>query len=233
MGAPTGDPRLVRELNDFLGRELGRSADQRPIFAWKWSDDLFWPAFRDGWEQQEVPIEIPLIGTCVTTVAIENRAVPHYRRDRQVRRFDTWYMTKLLTPEQLIWGLIGKHGHPQEPIPQETLLKMWEERFPGADFPARGWRVQTDAYLPRAEGDDRNPNWRDTQYFVMCIKEQTRLNHDERLADMLLAEDEQEAAVTKVVEDGVRDCFPALLNPNPGKRGGWHSFPLWSKLARQ
>ena len=48
MSAPTGDPRVVAELNELLGRELGRNEYGKPYFTWRWSEDLTWPAFATG-----------------------------------------------------------------------------------------------------------------------------------------------------------------------------------------
>ena len=38
----------VPQLNDLLGNELGRNRFGEGIFAWKFSDDLFWPATLTG-----------------------------------------------------------------------------------------------------------------------------------------------------------------------------------------
>jgi hypothetical protein len=233
------DTIALHNLNELLGRELGRHGD-RPIFAWKHSDGLFWPAFQTGEttrERREVSIPLINIGDepSITRyeTAFEEIVVPVYRKDRQVRN-SAWYVTKLLTPTELIWGWIGRHG---DPTPEgraprdEELIGIWNARFPGADFPSRGWRVPTDACLPRYEGGPREPNLRDTEDFIACIREQTRLSFSLRLDDMLAYEDRKSDATRREIEDAVRDSFPAFLNPVPGKRSNFVSFP-WSRKDR-
>jgi hypothetical protein len=222
----------VHALNELLGRELGRR-DGRSIFAWKHSDMLFWPAFDTGQKTKKVrTFDVPIIGGG-TESCTEEMVVPAYVSERQVRN-SAWYVTKLLTAEELIWGWIGKHG---DPLPDgrgpsdERLLELWSARFPGAEFPSRGWRVPTDAYLPRATGGDREPNIADTEAFITCVKEQTRLSFGLRLQDMMESEDRKEAAKNAEIGDCVRDAFGAFLNPNPGKRGGFVSFP-WTGRDR-
>ena len=220
-------------LNHLLGRELGRRTDGKAIFKWKWSEDLFWPAFQTGRKILCAKhVEVPIIGGGTETV-IQEDAVPEYRRDRQCLQRNTWYMTKWLNPEELIWGWVGKHGKP-EPYnrPSDSkLFEMWNERFAGAEFPFHGWRIPTDAWLPRAEGGCRVPNEPDTLDFIAIVKEQTRLNFEERLQDMYASEDRIESAKDKRIQDGIRDCFPAFLNPAIGKRGGFVSFP-WTNRDR-
>ena len=219
-------------LDNLLGRELGRHGD-RSIFAWKHSDNLFWPAFQTGETTREKrEMKIPVIGGGEET-CIEEIIVPVYRKDRQVRA-SAWYITKLLTPTELIWGWIGKHGDPLAAgrgPGDEELVNIWNSRFPGADFPSRGWRVPTDACLPRYEGGPREPNLRDTEDFIACIREQTRLSFSLRLDDMLAYEDRKSDATRREIEDAVRDSFPALLNPAIGKRSNFVSFP-WSRKDR-
>jgi|SRR6185436_9245819 len=225
-------PQAVSVLDNLLGRELGRR-DGHSIFAWKHSDKLFWPAFRTGQSTKKMrTFDVPIIGGGVESCT-EELVVPDYVANRQVRN-SAWYVTKLLTAEELIWGWIGKHG---DPLPDgrgptdARLLEMWNARFPGADFPSRGWRVPTDAFLPRSPGGDREPNLNDTEAFIAFVKEQTRLSFDARLGDMLASEDIREAAKRREIEDCVRDAFGAYLNPTPGKRGGFVSFP-WTRRDR-
>jgi hypothetical protein len=223
----------LHKLNELLGRELGRSGD-RSIFAWKHSDGLFWPAFQTGETEMKVrEFAAPIIGEGKTVQCVEQVVVPVHRQDRQVRN-SAWYMTKLLTPEQLIWGWIGKHGDPTpdgKAPSHEQLLSIWNARFPGADFPARGWRVPTDAYLPRFIGGPREPNLRDTEDFIACIHEQTRLSFNLRLEDMVAYEDRKQADIDRQIADATRDSFPAFLNPVPGKRSNFVSMP-WSRQDR-
>lgn len=259
----------VKELDEYLGVELGRRIDGHPIFKWKNSDDLFWPAFATGQKvlhRVEIPllkpVEVPCpecdglgtvteeayeddahIAVCATcggkgsvtkTSETAETAVPEYRRDRQMRQLNTWVITKWLDSEELIWGWIGRHGGEVRPTnhpPHEHLVDLWNQRFPGADFPHNGWRIPTNASLPSAPNGNREPNWDDTRRFVALLKEQTRLGFDERLKDMLASEDRIEAAKTKEIEDCVRDSFPAFLSPKAGSKDNFVSFP-WTKRDR-
>jgi hypothetical protein len=228
------DALQLHGLNELLGRELGRYSDGRPIFAWKHSDKLFWPAFNSGQTERKArEFSVPLVGGGGAVTCIEEMTVPVYRRDRQVAR-SAWYMTKLLTPEQLIWGWIGKHG---DPTPEgrapshDALMEIWNNRFPGADFPAKGWRVPTDAWLPRSAGEPTEPNLPDTEDFIAQVREQTRMSFALRLEDMTQYEVRKEDATNKEIEAAVRDSFPAFLNPVPGKRSNFVSMP-WSRKDR-
>lgn len=236
MSHPTGDPALIRELNEYLGRELGRRANGRPIFSWMWSEEMFWPAFATGRKTVvKKPLEIPLIGGGKESVEIEE-IVPEYRRDRQVRRFDTWYVTKWLSPEHLIFGWFGGHGHElasrEGVIPdREGLVRLWESRFPGAEFPSEGWIVPTDAYLPRSPQDPKEPNWADTRHFITQVKHQSSQNFDAALQSWMDQDDAKNERQEKEIGEEARECFTAFLNPTPGKRGGFISFP-WSRQDR-
>lgn len=225
----------IARLNNLLGRELGRRADGHPIFKWKNSDDLFWPQFKAGsTETKEITSNIPIIGTSETEAIKVTQVVPTYVRDRQMRQPNVWVITKWMDPEMLIWGWVGRHGGEARPAQHPThdkLLEMWQARFPGADFPAAGWRVPTDALLPSFPGGPREPNENDTRRFIELVQEQTRLGFDERLADMEASEIAKEAEVDKRIQDEVRDAFPAFLNPVPGKRSNFVSFP-WTKRDR-
>ena len=221
----------LHNLNELLGRELGRRENE-PIFAWKHSDTMFWPATATGRTvMTSRTFDVPVIGGGVESCT-EQLAVPEYKPSRIVRN-SAWYVTKLLTAEELIFGFYGKHGDkwPDGMAPgDEKLKELWGERFPGEPFPVKGWRIPTDAFLPRAPGDLEEPNLRDTNYFIACIHEQTRLSLDLRLDDMLASEDRIEAEKRRNIEAAVRDSFPAFLNPKIGKRGGFVSFP-WSRKA--
>lgn len=228
----------IHELNNLLGQELGRRTDGHPIFAWKNSDELFWPAFDTGQRTLvKKVVEVPILGLeepMEPLATFIEELVPVYQSDRQMRARNVWVVTKWMDPEALIWGWIGRHGGEAMPTvhpTRETLVRMWEERFPGADFPHNGWRVPTDATLPRSPGGNSTPNESDTRYFIACVKEQTRLSFDDRLKDMLASEDRQEATKDKLIADEVREAFPAFLNPTPGKRSNFVSLP-WTRKDR-
>lgn len=172
-------------------------------------------------------------GTEERTSEWHESIVPEYVSTPQMRERNVWVVTKWLDPEALIWGWIGRHGGEYRPTyhpPYEHLVALWNGRFPGADFPNNGWRINTDAKLPSAPNGNREPNWDDTRRFVALVKEQTRLGFDARLQDMFDSEDRKNNAKQRRMEDEIRDCFPAMLN-TPGKK--LHvSFP-WTKKDRE
>lgn len=247
MSTPTGDQKLTNELNDILGRELGRNQYGSPYFAWKWSEDLYWPSFATGRTiATDVPTDIPLIGGgSESVINIVNRA--EYKKDRQTRKRDTWFMTKWLTPWELVTGpgrgaTNLRHGEQQDSAkepPIEEVLAAWNNHFPGADLPAKGWRIPTDAYLPAGPQDENwayssmcpTPNYSDTQRFIAEIKFQTSRPFDEVLQDMLDREDAANLKGEARIGEECADAFTAFLNPAPGKRGragggGFLSLPF-------
>lgn len=237
MSAPTGDPKLTAQLNELLGQELGRTPTGDSIYQWEWSENLFWPSFATGRTTIASKVmNVPILGGGTEEVRIEE-VVPEYTRERQVRLRDTWYLTKWLPAVALIWGWVGGHGHEahdREPE-DEVLRELWESRFPGADFPARGWRIPTDAWLPRSPDDPRVPTLADTRFFISQVKRQAEQKFDQALAGWMEADDAANAAQRRVIEDEVRDAFPAFLNPTPGRKtsgGDWPvSFPSTTKVS--
>lgn len=230
----------IANFNNLLGTELGRRPDGHPIFAWKNSDALFWPAFKTGRTiVRKVEVSVPIIGGGTENVVIE-MPTSEYRRDRQMRSRDTWVVTKWLSPEDLIYGTDSPHGKvrgtfdtvDRPTVSRETVIALWSERNPGAPFPAAGWRIPTNATLPARDGGPREPNWIDTEWFIACVKEQTRLGFQERLQEQYDGKDAVDAAIDRTIGDVICDCFPAFLNDNPGKRGGSVSFPFWAKRDR-
>ena len=237
---------------NVLGQELGRNQYGDPYFSWRWSEDLFWPAFATGkLYSTEVPLKMPIIGGGEETVInIVNK--PEYKRDRQTRRRDTWFICKWLTPWELITGPGRgaknlKHGEQsgdrKEP-PMAEVQAAWNHHFPGADLPIKGWRIPTDAYLPAGPHDENwelspqrpTPNYTDTQRFITAVKFQTSRPFDEVLQDMLDQQDAADLRGNIRIGDEARDMFTAFLNPKPGARGrgsggGFVSFP-WTKFDR-
>lgn len=198
------------ELNKLLGQELGTNPRGEPIYKWEWSEDLFWPAYATG---RSTVREIP--GSSL--VAPE----PEYRRDRQTHNLhDQWVITKWISPEQLVthW--------------------RWPEVFPGAGVPVDGYRLKTDWYnKPGVE-----PTTDDTRCFIWAVRKQAPAGYNpanpdahgvsegQRLEREMNAEvDEREASLQREIEDEVRDQFGAFLNPAPGKRGNFVSFPSTPK----
>lgn len=240
MSLPTDDPLLTKRCNDLLGVELGRLENGEPIFQWAWSEDLFWPVFATGRKIQVVrKAEIQIVGGGMELVDLPE-VVPEYRKERQVRRMDTWYMTKWLSPEHLIFGWFGSHRNEPENglVPgEDALRRTWEERFPGADFPSRGWRIATDVFLPRDEflpervGDPRVPNLADTHYFIHLVKGQAERKFSDVELGQEAEQDRERARVDAEVGDEIRDLLPAFANASPGKRGGFLCLP-WTKFDR-
>lgn len=221
----TGDSKLITRLNDLLGRELGRNPYGEPVFRWDWSDDLFWPAQATGRKIKVTkPINIPLIGDPISTlVEYVEEIQAEYQKMRQTRLRETWLITKWLSPEDLIHGGTrglgrGYEGQNLPSLPQ--LQALWSASFPGADFPSRGWRIPTDASLPREPGGERTPNLSATEFFISQVRRQTLLSPEALLLDMQLEDDLRRSANDSEIEAAVRDAFPAFLNPRPGAKDG-------------
>lgn len=173
---------------------------------------------------------------------------PEYERGRQTRLKDTWMICKWLTPWELILGpgrgakhiMHGEQGFSEKEPPVEQVIAAWNRLNPGAPFPARGWRIPTDAYLPAGPHDENwttspyghtEPHEQDTRHFIRKVKYQTSRSFDAVLQDMLDREDAKNTREELAIGEECRDAFPAFLNPDIGKRGGFVSFP-WSKRDR-
>ena len=219
---------LLASLNELLGQELGRTPWGSPIFRWEWSEDLFWPHAATGRKLKvQKEVAIPLIGggteTCIQEDLVDEMARARMMRDRNV-----WVVTKWFSPEDLTLG--GTRGHGRgykegtKPT-EEAMLAFWHRQFPGADFPARGWRIATDATLPRGPHDPAEPNEPDTRYFISRVKAQTALSPEALVMDMLNQMDAKASRDDLDMGSEIRDLFPAFLNPAPGKRGAFVSFP--------
>lgn len=283
MSTPTGDPRAVAQLNELLGRELGRNEYGKPYFTWRWSEDLFWPAFATGRSIiHETKVLTPIIGapkdthdyewdvfahsdhtalpkepTCAcgkpesdlahNVYSIQQTAEPEYKSDRQYRRKDTWVICKWLTPWELILGpgrgyMNIMHGQQQstERAPStEAVIAAWNRQFRGAPFPAKGWRVPTDAFLPNKEDPDfaaspfghQTPNRQDTDRFIKMVRFQTSRSFAEVERDMTESSIAAENLVSAEFGEVCRDAFPAFLNPKAGSRSNFVSMP-WTKQDR-
>ena len=193
----------TERLNDLLGRELGRNPYGEPIFVWSWSEDLMWPAYKTG-KMTTKAVSAPIIGT--DQVETVEMTVPEYRQDRMCARLkDQWVITKWNPPES---------------------LERWQSTFPGADWPARGYRIHTNASLPRFPGGPTLPNTGDTEFFIQTMREQRSMSFEDRLADMQRAADMKDLVERNALEDELRDMVPAFVNGRPGKRGGYVSTPF-------
>lgn len=226
------DTKTLDKLNLLLGQELGRNPFGSSIFKWKLSEDLRWPAYATGRKVKKAHLVlVPLLDGTGSEMVDIGVAEPEYVQDRQTIQQNTWFVTKWLSAWDLIRGgnpQKGQHSN-QNPITPE-LQTLWNQRFPGASFPFRGWRVPTSAFLPRSEGGQREPNLPDTQDFITEIKRQNSLSGEAVLAEMLDQMDSKDALAIRPMLDELENEYPALLNPTPGKRGGSHSFPGSTKL---
>lgn len=194
----------VRELNEILGRELGRNPYGEPIYEWAFSEDLFWPAYATGGTTTK-DVEATIIGGGTEIVPM---TIPEYKRDRMTHNLrHQWCVTKWFPPEE---------------------LPEWNSRFPGADYPARGYRIHTNWY----NAPNVLPTQEDTNCLVWAVRKQLGMNYvdlyNEMDAEMAKAEKAREAEVN----DEVRDAFTAYLNLTPGKRGGSISMPLTAQDRR-
>lgn len=231
----------VSDLNALLGRSLGFDPYGTPKFMWMWSEDLVWPQFPTGSTVTQ-QVEVPLIGggvdvecsdcggggfigmyessaepccacagkgTILKTTWTVNSVVPEYKVEKMCPKLDRqWVIALWYAPEE---------------------LAHWESRFPCADYPARGYRINTNASLPSYPGGPREPNIRDTERFIELLREQRSMSHHDRVVDMLAEDDRQKAAIQQEIEDEIANDFTAFMNPEPGKRGGFVSFPSTEK----
>lgn len=234
----------VADLNELLARSLGTTPYGDGRFQWAWSEDLVWPQFPTG-GTVTTQVEVPLIGGGVDVECTDcggvgqisdgdeessgvercdacagkgtifktswpvNSVVPEYRVEKMCPKLDhQWVITLWYAPED---------------------LAHWQSRFPGAAYPARGYRIDTNASLPSYPGGPREPNIRDTERFIELLRSQRSLSHHDRVVDMLAEDDRQRASVQQEIEDEIANDFTAFMNPEPGKRGGFVSFPSTEK----
>lgn len=231
----------VAQLNKLLERELGTNPYGEAIFRWEFSEDLYWPEFATG-RMVEKPVKIPIIGGSVEceecrgkgeklvwdddeswyeqctkcdkgriygTEMTASISVPEYRKEKMAPNLDRQWVVTVWTPP--------------ESLPQ------WQAMFPGAPYPARGHRIHTNASLPSYPGGPREPNLSDTQRFIELLHFQR--SHTHREAEHAI-DDERTArdkSVQKEIEDEILSDMPAFMNIDPGKRGGYVSFPYSKK----
>lgn len=190
-------PRAVRHLNDLLRRELGESPYGEGIFQWAWSENLLWPTCRTG-KMVTRKITVPIIGGGEAEAEITE---PEYKARRMTFKYKRqWLITKWIKPES---------------------LPQWQAMFPGADYPARGYRINTDW----ANKPDLLPTYQDTMVLIAQLKDQmSGMSYAARLADMEADRQKAQDRIQKTTEDRIENCFTAFLNPDPGKRGQFVSF---------
>lgn len=185
----------VPELNEILSRELHRNPYGAGIYAWEWSEDLYWPSYATGGRvEKRSPGGI---------VYFEKE----YRRDRMTSKLrNQWVVTKWCAPETL--------GH-------------WQVNFPGADYPHKGYRINTDWY----NKPGIMPSHEDTIRLIWAIRKQTGMSATELNNEQDAERERGQKERDSVVEDEIRDSFTAFLN-DPGKRSGHVSLP-YSKQERE
>lgn len=196
----------IEKQNELLARELGTNIYGEPKFRWHHSEELFWPAYKTG-RLTRRKIMVPLIGTDDQAEVETDIPEPEYKRDRMSHSLHKqWVVCKWVPPDELGW---------------------WTSEFPGADWPSRGYYFPTNAAL--AEGV--MPTLEDTEHLIKCVKEQTSMTFQARLADMEADQARQEKAKDSEIDSMVRNEFTAFMNPAPGKRGNGISMP-YSKFDR-
>ncbi len=227
-------------LNELLASRLGLNPYGEGLFRWEFSEDLFWPEFPTGIMLQE-PIMVPVIGgiTCdrcegsglmykPLTAGEEKIKCRDCDGSGKVYETEEWTVPKMQYRKEKMAPNLDRQWVITIWMPPESL-GQWQANFPGAPYPARGQRIHTNASLPSYPGGPREPNLTETERFISLICHQR--NHtihevargidDERTA--------RDAAIKKEIEDEIRDDFPALMNIEPGKRGGYVSFPYSEK----
>jgi hypothetical protein len=196
----------ISHLNALLGRELGTNPYGEPIFMWAHSEDLYWPEFATG-HMVDKPVMVPIIGGGEEVGSYIQ--VPEYRKEKMCPNLNCqWVMTVWQVAEQ---------------------LTQWQAMFPGAPYPTRGHRIHTNASLPSYEGGPREPNLEETERFIKLLKFQRSHTHDEAMRGIDAERTAKDLATRKEIEDEIRDEFPAYMNLQPGKRGGWVSTPYTKK----
>lgn len=130
-----------------------------------------------------------------------------YKREHQSRKLKKqWVITRWFPPE---------------------ALTQWKSTFPGADYPADGYRIFTDWANP----PEMLPALADTEDCIRCVKEATSMTYAARLADMEADVERTEKSKVSEVSAMVRNEFTAFLNEAPGRRGNSISMP-WTKEDR-
>lgn len=217
-------PKIVNTLNALLASELGRNPYGEPVFRWAWSEDLLWPETPTG-KMTTKPVEIPIIGGGTET---HQMLVPEYKRRRMSFKLQNqWVVTRWLSPEMLCGASVDyKIGSPPSGFSHEELTRRWRAIFPGSDLPVKGLYINTDW----ANKPNLPPTLQDTQILIAQLREQlSGMSASARLADMLADDDEDRVRKRKITENICEDSFTAMMNPFPGSRSSFVSFPSTEK----
>jgi hypothetical protein len=190
----------VEKLNALLARELGTHIYNAGKFKWAYSEDLYWPAYKTG-RLTRRKIMVPLLGTAFQEEVETDIPEPEYTKDRMSHKLSKqWVICKWIPPDELTW---------------------WQSEFPGAPWPAQGYYFPTNASC--APGV--LPTLADTEHLIRCVKDQTSMTYQARLADMEQDMDRQDKSKTSTLDSMIRNEFTAFMNPAPGKRGNHISMP--------
>ncbi len=195
----------IAQLNALLARSLGTNPYGEGVFQWAFSEDLFWPEFATG---KMVPksVAVPLIGGGEEWAEV---MYPEYRKEPMAPNLDhQWVITVWMAPER---------------------LSQWQNMFPGAPYPSRGHRIHTNASLPSFPDGPREPNLEETERFIRLMQHQRSQTHYEVEHGIDAERVAADKAKQKEIEDEIRNEFPAFMNIEPGKRGGYVSFPYTKK----
>lgn len=124
-----------------------------------------------------------------------------YKKQRMSLKLkNQWVITRWLAPE---------------------ALQDWQQNFPGADYPSRGYRIHTDW----ANKPFHSPTLQDTEILIGLLREQmSGMSAKARYADMEREMDREEEKRQRTLEDAIENEFTAGLNPYPGKRGAFVSW---------
>ena len=69
----------------------------------------------------------------------------------------------------------------------------------------------------------------ETERFIKLMRFQRSHTHNEVEIGIDDERTARDKSVRKEIEDEIRDEFPAMMNLDPGKRGGYVSFPFSKK----
>jgi hypothetical protein len=124
-----------------------------------------------------------------------------YVRAPLTNKRDRWILTKWCKPEE---------------------LTDWQKIFPGAPYPAQGYRVHTNVYMEVGE----EPTTTITEGLIYDIKRQLSMTASEMTEEMTAEQDKRDRDATESQKDEVEELIPAFLNHEPGNRGNRVSLPV-------
>ena len=201
------------------------------MWRWEWADDLFFPATRTG-RMITKPTAIPIIGG---GTELHEMLVPEYKPMRMTNKHtQCWIVTKWMNAATFLGMTLDYKIGKAPSITSDRAYDAWKATYPDMEYPSRGLRIPTDYATDHFKNKSAVPTLEDTKFFIRQAREQlSGMSADARLADMLLEDDRIRADKRRITEDICEDSFTAMLNPNPGSRGGFVSFPSQETSARK